>query len=392
MTGIEDWLRDALAAKAETMRDDGRPRALPAPRGRELRWWAPVAVAAALVVVVAGIVVGTHTVTSPAPAVRPTPYIGPFAPPVKQVWPAAVHEIPATGPGGRAFKPDVFVTDRVVVGRGLTRNRLDGIWSYDVDRRKFTGIAPLKDPGVMNEPVVFGDGYLAWSAFRDRLTEIWAVPVTGGVPRRIASITGVLTSENSYYGIDLAIAGGMAVWSPFDGGVYRVPLKGGKASLVSGTRGHYLVEWPWAGWPRLEMTDHPIPRPMEHLKNVLTGELRNVAPPTGRASWNDCGVTWCFNDLDAWRRDGTGLRKLPGTARGELYSGRFVLLHQRDRDGNQANAAVHDIATGRTGLLFPTPSRRGDKASPTLHLQEGMFWFLTGRGTQVLVNLAAAGR
>ncbi|WP_326824922.1 hypothetical protein [Streptosporangium sp. NBC_01756] len=130
---------------------------------------------------------------------------------------------------------------------------------------------------------------------------------------------------------------------------------------------------------------------MEHLKNVLTGELRNAVPPAGRTSWGDCGLTWCFNGIEAWRRDGTGLRRLPGTARGELYSDRIVLLAQRDRDGKGASA-VHDIASGRTGLLFPIPTRRGDKASPTLHLQKDMLWFTTGRGTQVLVNLNAAGR
>ncbi|GAA4193242.1 hypothetical protein GCM10022252_35840 [Streptosporangium oxazolinicum] len=397
MTDIEDRLRDAMAAKAETVLDDGRPRALPSPRGLSsgARWWAPVAVAAAIAIVAVATVVGARTVTPPAPptpAVQPTPHIGPLSPPVKQVWPGAVHEIPTKGPGGRVFKPDVFVTDRVVVGRGLTRNRLDGIWSYDVDRRRFTQIAPLKDVSVMNAPLVFGDGYVAWSAFRDRMTEIWAVPVTGGIPRRIASITAVLTSDNSYRGIDLAIAGGMAVWSPLDGGVYRAPLKGGKASLINGTRGYYLVDWPWAGWPERDtMVDHPITRPMEFLKNVLTGEARNANPPAGRTSWNDCGVTWCFNGVEAWRRDGTGPRGLPGTAGGDLYSGRFILLHQKDRDDRRASA-VHDVATGRTGLLFPVSTRQGEKPSPTLYVQEGIFWFRTERGTQVLVNLNAAGR
>ncbi|WP_214324927.1 hypothetical protein [Nonomuraea sediminis] len=392
MTTIEDRLRDAMRAKAETVRDDGRSTLPPPSSGRARDWWAPVAVAAAIVLVVTVTVVATRTVTLPAPAVRPTLSSGTLAPPVTRVWPGAVHEIPTMGPDGGMFKPDVFVSDRVVVGRGLTRNRLSGIWSYDVDTRRFTRIAQIRDVRVMNAPLVFGDGYLAWSTFRDRMTEIWAVPVTGGTPRRLASITGLVTSDNSYGGIDLAVADGMAVWSPYDGGVYRVPLRGGQPSLVQGTRGYYLLDWPWAGWPPQDRTlDHPVPRPMEHVRNVLTDERRDAVPPAGRSSWNACGVTWCVNGVESWRRDGTGLHGLPGTAQGdELYSGRFILLNQKSAGG--AAVAVYDLATGRTGQLFSIPTRRGDQAPPTLNAEEGMFWYQTGRGTQVLVNLTAAGR
>ncbi|NUW36832.1 hypothetical protein HTZ77_36310 [Nonomuraea sp. SMC257] len=399
MTGVEERLRDALAARAATVRDDGMPPALPVPRATRSggRWWAPVAVAAAIVVVVAATVVGTRTVAPPVPAARPTPSPGGFAPPVRQVWPGAVHEIPTTAPGGRAFKPDVFVSDRVVVGRGLTRNRPDTIYAYDVDRRHFTRIAPVVAGVDMdNSPVVFGDGYLAWSAIHDGSMEIWAVPVGGGVPRRLASVTAPTSSENKIFGAqNLAISDGMAVWSASDGGVYRVRLnsKGAEWYLVLGSRGFHLVEWPWAGWPRKEWgLDRPVTRPMEHLKNVVTGETRDVRAPSGRTSWNDCGLTWCFNDVEAWRRDGTGLRAFPGRRTTDvLLSGRFVTLHQRDAEGRGA-AAVHDIATGRTGLLFTTSTRKGDKAPPTLHLQDGMVWYQTGRGTQVLVDLAHAAR
>ncbi|MEV0147679.1 MULTISPECIES: hypothetical protein [unclassified Nonomuraea] len=401
MTGFEDRLRDALAAKAETVRDDGTPRVLPGPAARwsGARLWAPVAVAAAIVVVVAATVVATRAVTPPVPAVRPTPPtpspVG-FAPPVRQVWPGAVHEIPATAPGGREFRPDVFVSDRVVVGRGLGKNLRDAIYAYDVNKRRFARIAPLpRDRYGANGPLVFGDlvfgdGYLAWSALRDRDAEIWAVPVAGGVPRRLASFPATRTSENQIFAAqNLTVADGMAVWSAQDGGVYRVPLKGGRADLVSGTKGFHLAEWPWAGWPRKgSWMDQPVTRPMEHLKNVVTGESRDVKAPSGRTSWTDCGLTWCFNGAEAWRRDGTGLRAFPGRAADVLLSGRFVLLHQSDPTGRRA-AAVHDIATGRTGLLS-TPTREGDKPSPPLRLQDGMAWYRTGHGTQVLVDLTHA--
>lgn len=387
MTGIEERLKDALAAKAGTVRDDGRPRSLPAPRERSsgARWWAPLAVAAAILIVVAATVVVTRTVTPPAPAVRPTPE--PSAAPVEQLWPGAVHEIPAKGAGGGGFMPEVFVSDRVVVGRGYARNRPPEIWSYDLDKRTFARIARLKKEEVGTHPVVFGAGHLAWSSLRGRMKEVWTVPVTGGVPRRIFSDRATVTRDNMTLGIGrLAVADGQVVWSPDEGGVYRAPLKGGKATLIDGTKGYSLVEWPWAGSPRNDsLVGDPSPRPVEHLKNLLTGERRDVVPPAGRTSWTDCGVTWCVNGVEAWRRDGTGLRELPGAARGEIRSGRFVLLRQAASGGKQA-AGLHDLATGRTGLLFHTPTRT------ILHLQDDTAWFQTGRGTHVLVNLAAIGR
>ncbi|MFI7423067.1 hypothetical protein [Nonomuraea sp. NPDC049684] len=398
MTTIEDRLRDAMAARAETVQDDGLPRAAPSPRrGRVAArwWWAPVAVATATAAVVGVTVLGTRTIGSapPSAAAPPAAAAGRLSPPVRQVWPGAVHEIPVTGPGGRVFKPDVFVADRVVAGRGLTGNRLDGIWSYDLDKRAFTQVAQLQDVKVANEPLVFGDGYLVWSAVRDDRSEIWAVPVAGGVPQRIAALRAVLSSDNSYSGIrKLAVAGGMAVWSPPDGGVYRAPLKGGNVSLITGTKGYYLVEWPWAGWPvRDPGVDHPVARPLEHLKNVLTGRSRNAVAARKRSSWTDCGPVWCINGTTAWRRDGTDRRDLPGNASTTLISGRFVLLNQGDAGGGRA-LALHDVAAGRTGLLFPVPTRRGEKAPPTLHTQEDVVWFRTAQDTQVVIDLKAAGR
>ncbi|MFI7133287.1 hypothetical protein ACIBQ1_46965 [Nonomuraea sp. NPDC050153] len=390
MSGIEERLRDALAAKADTVRDDGRPRHLPAPRERSYgaRWWAPLAVATAILIVVATTVAVTRTVTSPAPAVRPTP--GTLAPPAEQVWPGAVHEIPTKGPGGGGFLPDVFISDRVVVGRGYPKNRPGEIWSYNLDERTFASLARLKE-GSAGNPVVFGEGYLAWPALSGRTNEVWTVPVAGGVPRRIFSGRATVTSDNMTLGISrLAVADGMVVWSPDEGGIYRAPMKGGKATLISGTKDYSLVEWPWAGSPRNDnMADDFSFRPVEHLRNVLTGERRDVVPPSGRTSWVDCGVTWCFSGSEAWRRDGTGLRKLPGEAHEELSSGRFVLL--RRETGGQRESSLLDLATGRTGLLFRSPASRDGK--PLLAtLQDGVVWFQSGRDTKVLVDLAAIGR
>ncbi|MFI7615775.1 hypothetical protein ACIBP6_31590 [Nonomuraea terrae] len=392
MTGIEHRLRDALTARAAGVVDDGVPRALPAPRRRP-SWRAPVAVTAAIVVVVAATVVGTRLVPRAEPAVGPTPsatamptdrYIGPLAPPIDQVWPGAVHEIPATGPGGRVFTPEAFATGRVVVGRGLTRNRLDGIWSYDLVRRSFTRITPLKDTAVAGS-VAVGGGYVAWHAYRDRKTEIWAVPLKGGTPHLVTTTPAVLR-DDLYEGVDLAIVDDMAVWTPADGGVHRAPLTGGDAELMPGTKGYHLLAWPYAARPE---TRHQSVRPNERLIDVRTGErLPDVVLPPGRTSWNGCGVTWCSDGTAAWRRDGTRLRRLPGLDSGLpvlLSGGRFLLLRQSDREGRQASA-VHDLATGRTGVLGPVRTAAGRKPAPTLHVEERMIWYKRG-DEQVVVNL-----
>ncbi|MEV6866387.1 permease-like cell division protein FtsX [Streptosporangium subroseum] len=63
MSIIEDRLRDAMAARAAAVPDDDRP--LPAPRARRAGWAAPIAIAAA-VLLVAGAVLGTVRIDAPS--------------------------------------------------------------------------------------------------------------------------------------------------------------------------------------------------------------------------------------------------------------------------------------------------------------------------------------
>ncbi|WP_371782110.1 permease-like cell division protein FtsX [Streptosporangium subroseum] len=64
MSIIEDRLRDAMAARAEAVPDDDRP--LPAPRARRARRTAPIAIAAA-VLLVAGTAFGAVRLGEPSP-------------------------------------------------------------------------------------------------------------------------------------------------------------------------------------------------------------------------------------------------------------------------------------------------------------------------------------
>ncbi|MEU6721490.1 hypothetical protein ABZ897_59470 [Nonomuraea sp. NPDC046802] len=65
---IEDRLRDALTARAQTVQDDGRFAVLPAPRTPRTRWALPVAVAAAMAVLIAVVTVSLRPSPPPRPA------------------------------------------------------------------------------------------------------------------------------------------------------------------------------------------------------------------------------------------------------------------------------------------------------------------------------------
>lgn len=84
MNDIEDRLRDALAARAATVQDDGRYAALPAPKltaGFRMRWMLPVAAAAAMVALIASVTITVQRDRAPeaaAPAASTAVRIPPF--------------------------------------------------------------------------------------------------------------------------------------------------------------------------------------------------------------------------------------------------------------------------------------------------------------------------
>jgi len=396
MTSFENRLRDALTARAQTVQDDGRPHPLPAPRQfAPRRWRVPIAAAAAIATVVAGVAMGARVLDSPRPAAEPSPtpsrqVFDEIAPPMADVWPEAVHRIPVKAPGGQDFRVSAFVDERTVVGKGLIKSRPRTIWTYDLDTRKFTEIAPLAMPGIMNDALVHGEGMLAWNTFAKRTGEIWTVPLTGGTPRRVTTFPVDLGGEKAYHGIELAIGDGHVVWSRvLDGGVHRAPLSGGAPEPVPGADGMHLLDWPWAGRPgHKRSAAKPSSKVMVEVLNLSTGERDEAKVPKGKATWR-CGVDWCLDgSREARRRDGGDRRDLPGQL-SEVLSDGGVLLHQKAKDGQWA-LALHDLDSGRTGGLGRLPTRKGDPAPPTLYLQDGLIYRREG-GEQTVVNLAALG-
>ncbi|WP_066371853.1 hypothetical protein [Herbidospora mongoliensis] len=345
MSHIEDILRDALTTKAATVADDGLLHPLPTPhRSWSVRWRGPLALAASLAVVASGLFLGVRGVAvEPFPAASPKamgPYVGPLATPIEQVWPKAVHRIPAEGPGGVAFTP-TDVADGAVVGRG----QQDTILRYDLTRRAFNVVATVN---TYTTSLVAGDGHAAWWAGG----AIWLAPLTGGEPVRLATAG---TSPTSLTG--LAIADGMVTWSTFESGIQSVPLSGGPVARVPGSAGYVLMEWPWAG------------RAPNGLVDLRSGTWSTAPTPRGRTVWFGCGPEWCADLLEAWRRDGTVVRRLPGRPTSRLWGAHVVHLVQQDAAGTRAST-LYDVPSGRAGQIV--------NEAEGVQLGDEVSWYRTG--------------
>ncbi|WP_062346490.1 hypothetical protein [Herbidospora yilanensis] len=351
MSDIEDLLKDAFAAKAATVADDGLTRPVPPPRRSfPVRWLAPLAVAVCLVVVAGGIMLAVRGLADrPAPA---GPYATPPAAPIERVWPRAVHQVPAEGPGGVAFTPADVVGD-LVVGKG----EQETILLYDLTRRAFSVVATVN---AYTTYLVAGDGHAVWWS----AGALWSVPLTGGEPRRLVTLE---PSPVSLTG--LGIADGLVVWSTVDAAVRRVPLTGGAVSEVPDSTGYVLMEWPWAGRGRDRLLD-------------LRHGTRSTAPvPPGRTDWFGCGPEWCADLVEAWRRDGTAARPFPGRPSARLWGWHVVHLIQPDSNG-EPGSALYDLASGRAGHIIL--DRGPDGGLPSLVLGDRASYYRQGDTVTVI--------
>ncbi|WP_062440177.1 hypothetical protein [Herbidospora daliensis] len=321
MSDIEKLLKDAFTAKAATVADDGLTHPVPPPhRPASSRWLAPLAVAVSLVVVASGIMLAVRGLAD-----RPQftgPYAAPPVAPIERVWPRAVHQVPAQGPGGVAFTPADVVGD-LVVGKGEQQS----ILLYDLARRTFSVLATVN---AYTTNLIAGNGHAVWWS----AGALWSVPLTGGDPLRLTTLE---PSPSSLTG--LGVANGMVVWSTVDAAVRQIPLTGGAVSEVPGSTGYVLMEWPWAS------------RGREELLNLRDGTRSRKPMPEGRQTWFGCGPEWCADLVEAWRRDGTAARPFPGRPSARLWGGHVVHLIQPDPYG-APGSALYDLASGRAGHIL----------------------------------------
>ncbi|MEU4720053.1 hypothetical protein AB0G06_10465 [Nonomuraea dietziae] len=370
-----------------------------ASRRRRRRGTAAAGAAAVALVTVAGFV-ATNAISHarPVPA-EPASGIAKVEP-IRKVWPGAVHTAPRTLPNGRPYTPERFLDkDTVLVRteRDGNADRPDGLWAYHLDTRRAERLVAVQVPRgtvVSWSFAALGDGqFVWWTLCKDgerRVVDIWAAPEKGGAQRRVTSFEG--KPGRAEIG-NLAVVEGKVVWSMFwDGGLFQVPLSGGRPSKVEGTTGRHLLRWPWAAsFQHPRKKKDPQTPPFGDLLNVLTGERRGVSLPVDdpRLPW-DCVVTWCVRGDRAATRDGSRERELPGLTHDLPALDRFVTVAMAEGSRPKGVALV-DLATGKTGDLGIRPV--GDRmAAPTLsHTNPGLLQYELG-GKLVLVDLTVAGR
>ncbi|GAA0992055.1 hypothetical protein GCM10009555_080480 [Acrocarpospora macrocephala] len=297
--------------------------------------------------------------------------------PIEQVYPDAVHEVPARLPDGRPYDV-VGMIDRghALLGshRDSRSDRTDGLWSLDLATGSATQLVKVSAPKgtvVSAWYTAVGEGRLAWWTARRVMgkmtTTFFTAPVTGGEQRAIAEAPG--------YPLALAIDGGRLVWTRSGaGGAYEVPLTGGTPRPIEGTKGLHMVRWPWLGRPGFRLEDPPNVVHAE-IVNALTGERRTA--PAWRAP-TSCSVTWCVSRDRVGRRDGTSMRTMPSWQHNAPALDRFLLFTSPKSDRFHLLA---DLATGVTTDLRPDDSPSLDHLATTLTYRRG--------DSKVIVDLTA---
>ncbi|GAA4232926.1 hypothetical protein FHR32_004377 [Streptosporangium album] len=325
---------------------------------RRRRRRARVVLAAAAVLLVAGGTVavmpgGGETMTA-APASEPhsaTP-----AERVEKVWPEAVRKVPAKWPDGASWQPQTFIDDRtllVTAPAGL--DQPTAVYAYDLDddsRRKIADLPSPEGKSGFTNGFAVGDGHVVWwSAAKDRIAHLWAVPVGGGTAKLVADQS---IKEGDGSGIDsLTVANGKIVFSLYTGGVFAVPLEGGTVEPVEGGTGMHLLAWPWIGTPGRGGEPHGTE--FARILNVETGETRTAVTHPGEVI-RFCGVTICLGRTSEGQsffrhRDGSSQKMVPASVSSMTppTQDRFYVSTYGGRKFE--GVGLYDLNTGKSGYL-----------------------------------------
>ncbi|GAA0991800.1 hypothetical protein GCM10009555_079730 [Acrocarpospora macrocephala] len=416
MNDLEDRLRRTLRTAAEqapyapvdlTRRVTGRRR--------DRR--AQILTVAAAAIAVAAAVAAPVVFLDPAP-VRPavmdaTPSSSPdlsgveFPPSIQQVWPKAIHEIPAELPNGRKFQPLFFLdAGKVLVSTESSFEKVDMLASYDLATGETKDLVRVITPAnaeLFASEFTAGSGVIAWTTSRragDQLiAEIWTAPVTGGEASVLGSINDVGEAEGgAVHG--LSVAGDSVYWSTGGtGGVWRLPLTGSvPAAQVPGTEGYHMFDYPWVGKP-----DEYSRSSYTELLNVESGETR-TAVGNENEGWV-CGLTRCVGDLPresdgagpptltATRlRDGSAQRTFPALSGGGhtmITMDRFTFLMIDDPGAGTVGMALTDLVSGEMADLGLRPNADGSFSYHAFRSPDSDLYAYALKGKQIIVDLKA---
>ncbi|WP_329424628.1 hypothetical protein OG339_29960 [Streptosporangium sp. NBC_01495] len=320
MADIEERLSRTLgnvAERAPRLNASAAERLETGYRRRRNRFQALLA-AAAVTVVTGGVAVGLRGVgdeialPAAGPSDVPSAVIGVTAEPVGKVWPQAVWKMPVKDPEGRELRPVALTDDgKLLVKAWREVERPEVLYLYDLaggDLRKIADVPRPKRGGAAHFGV--GEGLVAWWTATKTSVHLWAVPLTGGEARRVAEHKiGDDMVDN------LAVAKGAIVFSVGKGGVFSVPVNGGRVTPVERGTGLNLLSWPWAGSPGA--WSPPDKAPFTHLVNLETGQTSDAAPASQGTQLLACGVQSCLETTPGGaraftrQRDGAQQQEVP---------------------------------------------------------------------------------
>jgi hypothetical protein len=309
-------------------------------RYRRRRAWSTTTLAAVSVVALiggAGVAVSTmRTPDVPQPATGPTSRptsskrpVDVIPPPIEKVWPQAVRKIPAKLPDGRDYSPELLLDDRTLLAMSRGFGTRQSLWKYDLDRGTAKRLAEIPTTGglpIHAEGVAAGGGNIVWwTQGRDRSARIWIVPVSGGTPRPM--ITFPLRNNRIR---DLTIVGADVIFSYEKGGVYRVPLSGGKVRPVKGGEKQQILQWPWVG-------EHRGQDRFVKLVDIETGERRDAVVAADEEV--QCDVNRCTGMQVRTEK----VKCVVGQCKGKMIEKTTrVRTFIRNRDGS-GEMALHNI-------------------------------------------------
>ncbi|MFD0888364.1 TolB family protein, partial [Streptosporangium algeriense] len=264
--------------------------------------------------------------------------------PIEQVWPQAVVRMPLKAPNGRDLRPITLIDDQtLLVAADRDFERAEAVYAYPLAGGELRKIADVPEPkGTLRFASGFsvGDGQVVWWTTTKGRTHIWAASLDGARARPVA--------DQDMEGFDgFGVADGKAVFSPVDGGVFTVPLTGGKATRIPAGDGQYLLSWPWAGSPGTGGgRDKPL---FTRLVNLETGKVDSAAVGEDERVYA-CGVRSCIGMTADERafvrlRDGSQQRDVPvGYQIPEPpRQDRFHLCNVKE---NEQGLGLYDVNTG----------------------------------------------
>lgn len=217
--------------------------------------------------------------------------------PAAEVWPMAVSTIPTRSADGHRYRPVTGLSaTELLLSAESSFERAGRLEVYDTVRRSGTVLTTMPVTGVKGyfvQNFEVGSDYIAWWGETpnnsDEWADFWVVPRSGGVAKRVGEVTGDMSKVTR-----IAVSSDSLLWSVSGGGIYRMPVGGGRPERLQNTDGLHLLAWPLA----VDVggrEDNSGTRNQTRTVNLETGQITEVSVPEGGATSGAApsGVSGC---------------------------------------------------------------------------------------------------